>query len=336
MKSKKLMRVILALSVLLVTFSQNFLFVKAEEEPCVSVIVPVYNSSKYLRRCMDSIVEQTLQNIEVICVNDGSTDDSLEILREYESKDNRVKVITQENQGCWAARNTGMDVASGKYLSFIDSDDYIELNLYEKAYEAAYTNNADILYFGANWGNKPINYENLAVDVKTNTEYRPFMKCFTVWNKLYKNSMIKESGVKFENIVIQEDLCFDLMVLPWAKKLVSIEGIYYHYDKNNTESVSHTSGYDKISFKMVPLVCKAWREKDYLKGNELELLSFFLGDIGRLVMPISESANEVYRKFSKEILNSFGPDIYNLNNVLRLKGPNRRILQKLEKLARQG
>ena len=93
----------------------------------VSVILPVYNASDYLHQCMDSIVGQTLKDIEIICVDDGSTDNSLDILKEYEQKDKRVKVIQQKNAGAGAARNNGLSIATGEYLSFLDSDDFFEL-----------------------------------------------------------------------------------------------------------------------------------------------------------------------------------------------------------------
>ena len=99
----------------------------------VSVILPVYNVSDYLRQCMDSIVGQTLKDIEIICVDDGSTDDSLAILKEYEAKDQRVKVIQQANAGAGAARNKGLEIATGEYLSFLDSDDFFEPDMLEKA-----------------------------------------------------------------------------------------------------------------------------------------------------------------------------------------------------------
>ena len=97
----------------------------------LSVIVPVYNTEKYLRECLDSIINQTFRDIEIICVNDGSTDKSLEILKEYALKDNRIKVITQGNKGQSVARNIGLNNASGKYITFIDSDDYLDFNTYK-------------------------------------------------------------------------------------------------------------------------------------------------------------------------------------------------------------
>lgn len=103
----------------------------------VSVVVPVYNASAYLAQCMDSLVRQTLSDIEVICINDGSTDDSSEILKKYAAEDGRFRVISQENRGVSAARNRGMAEAQGKYIGFVDADDWISPDFYEKLYQAA-------------------------------------------------------------------------------------------------------------------------------------------------------------------------------------------------------
>lgn len=108
-----------------------------EQSPKVSVIIPVYNAEKYLRECLDSVVNQTLKEIEIICVDDGSTDGSLTILREYRKKDKRVKVLTQANEGVSAARNRGLLSACGEFVAFLDSDDYIEISAYEISYKEA-------------------------------------------------------------------------------------------------------------------------------------------------------------------------------------------------------
>ena len=100
-----------------------------ENMPKVSVIIPIYNAAEFLGECLDSVLAQTLTDIEVICVNDGSPDNSLEILREYEKKDSRIKIIDQKNQGAGAARNHGMSVARGEYLSFLDSDDFFDRDM---------------------------------------------------------------------------------------------------------------------------------------------------------------------------------------------------------------
>ena len=121
-----------------------FKLIKRNKQPKVSVILPVYNEEKYLRQCMDSIINQSLKDIEIICVDDGSTDSSLSILREYEKTDKRIEVISVENENAGAARNKGIVVATGKYLYFPDSDDYCELTLLEDAYKEAEDKNADI------------------------------------------------------------------------------------------------------------------------------------------------------------------------------------------------
>lgn len=116
--------------------------------PKVSIIVPVYNVEKYLRKCIDSLVNQTLNDIEIICINDGSTDKSLKILKEYKNKDSRIILLNQENSGQSVARNRGIEIAKGEYLGFVDPDDWIDLDYYEKLYNAAIGTNADIATAG--------------------------------------------------------------------------------------------------------------------------------------------------------------------------------------------
>ena len=119
----------------------------SQNNPKVSVIIPVYNTEKYLRECLDSVVNQTLRDIEIICVDDGSTDNSLAILREYETKDSRIKVLTQENINAGAARNKGLSEATGEFLSFLDSDDFFEPDAIERMYECAKSRNAEIVVY---------------------------------------------------------------------------------------------------------------------------------------------------------------------------------------------
>lgn len=113
----------------------------------ISVVIPVYNVENYLRECLDSIVNQSLDDIEIICVNDGSTDNSLDILKEYESADSRLKVITQENKGAGGARNTALKIVNGEYVYFMDSDDTLELDAFEKLYHLAIESDADFIIF---------------------------------------------------------------------------------------------------------------------------------------------------------------------------------------------
>ena len=121
----------------------------------VSVIVPIYNAEKYLRQCLDSIINQTLKDIEIICINDGSTDSSAEICQEYLS-DTRVSYYSKKNEGLAAARDDGMQKATGEYIGFVDSDDWLELDMYEKMYNTAKNSDSDVVF--CNWITNDDNY----------------------------------------------------------------------------------------------------------------------------------------------------------------------------------
>lgn len=114
----------------------------------LSIIVPVYNVEKYLSKCLESLIHQTLQDIEIICVDDGSTDSSLEILKSFAKTDSRIKVFSQKNQGQSAARNLALKHAKGEYLGFVDSDDWVDLDYFEKLYRVAKSSNCDIACAG--------------------------------------------------------------------------------------------------------------------------------------------------------------------------------------------
>ena len=115
--------------------------------PKISVIIPVYNTAKFLRQCLDSVVTQTLHDIEIICIDDGSTDASLDILNEYAENDSRITILTQQNKGAGAARNAGMRAAHGEYIHFLDSDDMISPGAYKVLYETASAEKLDVLQF---------------------------------------------------------------------------------------------------------------------------------------------------------------------------------------------
>jgi len=190
--------------------------------PKVSVIIPVYNTEKYLRECLDSVVNQTLKDIEIICIDDGSTDNSLNILKEYASKDNRFVILEQKNQGAGAARNKGLEIAKGEYLSFLDSDDYFESNMLEKMYNSVILNNTDIAICQYSEHNMQTNKERiLGYDEKVYSmlldnkkEYcdNVYKLCPPVpWNKLYRKSYIVGNNIKFQETIIANDVYFFLI-----------------------------------------------------------------------------------------------------------------------------
>ncbi|MBR0519138.1 glycosyltransferase family 2 protein, partial [bacterium] len=158
--------------------------------PKISVIVPVYNVEKYLPECLDSIVNQTLKEIEIICVNDGSTDNSLSILREYSSKDNRIKIIDKENEGLEYTRKVGLDNATGKYILFCDSDDkYFSNDVFEKLYNEIQKNNSELMFFRFLYGNKESVKVKFDINLKDNSQ-NIFNLYFAHWFKIYKKSFL--------------------------------------------------------------------------------------------------------------------------------------------------
>ena len=219
----------------------------------VSVIMPVYNGSKYLRQCMDSIVCQTLEDIEIICVNDGSTDNSLEILEEYAQKDSRVKIICQENRGASAARNNGLRHAMGEYLSILDSDDFFEPEMLEKSYLRAKETDADIVVFRCDlydeqtglyrsgdhvilWNLLPEKDVFALPDVRRSV-FNLF--CGWSWDKLFRRSFVEENDIWFQEQRSTNDMLFVFAGLLRAKRITVMRDLFAHY-RQSEGSLSRT------------------------------------------------------------------------------------------------
>ena len=210
--------------------------------PKVSIVVPVYNVERYLARCLDSILSQTLADIEIICINDGSTDESLSILKEYAKRDDRIVVVSQENKGVSAARNVGIEIAKGEYISFIDSDDWVAPNFIEKLYETAVKNNADISACGIIRCRKHYKIPLLVYDKSVVTaNYNKKLEladiptyCY-VWNKLYRKEALQNSNIRFETGRIYEDVLFTPHILYYTKVFATVPDTnYYYYRHKNT------------------------------------------------------------------------------------------------------
>ncbi len=194
----------------------------------VSICVPVYNAEKYLSETLDSLVNQTLKDIEIICVNDGSTDSSLSILKKYAKKYKNIKIINQENQGLGGARNTGISNANGEYIGFIDADDIANIDMYEKLYNNAKKNNADIAMCDLKFYPK-------GVKTKKKIWYKPFNGKVTAefldkntqpWNKIISKELITNTNFRF--FEKNGDGMFVLLMVQ-AKKIVSIDEKLYNY-----------------------------------------------------------------------------------------------------------
>ena len=214
--------------------------------PKLSVVIPVYNGKVYLYDCLGSIKNQTLKDIEIICVNDGSTDNSLKILEEIKGKDPRIKIIDKKNGGEASARQRGLEESKGTYVTFVDQDDKIACpEAYETAYNEMIAEEADIIVWG--WknftdGNNKIIRNDCCFNEKT--VFTDWYKAKTerasiyVWNKMYKKSLITENNIAFNtSLKICGDECFNMCLYPYAKKIVHIPYTFYDYRMNNNSSL---------------------------------------------------------------------------------------------------
>lgn len=219
-------------------------------QPKVSVIIPVYNAAKFLDDCVQSLLKQTLKECEFIFVNDGSTDNSLQIVQQYSLKDERIIVIDQENKGISIARNNGIEIATGAYIGFMDNDDFLKEDMFECLYKATIEQDLDIVVSKTLLGRdgKFIDKEALfPTDIVYNSSFinsdiiPSLLKVedlFAVWNKIYKRDLVFSNHVRFpSNRAIEEDNMFNIQAFHHSKKVMFIEyGGYYYREVATSES----------------------------------------------------------------------------------------------------
>ena len=255
--------------------------------PVLSVIIPVYNTEKYLIKCLDSVINQTFKNLEVICVNDGSTDNSLEILKKYQSIDDRVKIINKKNGGLSSARNIGIEHAQGSYITFVDSDDFIESNAYQDTLFYFDNSRVDLVYFST----------RLVIEdnISRTQDQRYFEHNYTglvnlsndviakmdvcAWNKIYKLSIIKKYDIRFPNGLWYEDNPFF-----WSYALVSdsaffVNDKFYNYLIRTGSIMSQHNQQGKVYLKTL-------HELDSLIGFEYLLHFVFKWNLFEKFKPV--------------------------------------------------
>ena len=234
--------------------------------PFVSVIIPVYNAEKYLRECLDSVVNQTLRDIEIICVDDGSTDSSPAVLAEYAARDSRVRVITQENRYAGAARNAGMKIARGDYLSFLDSDDVFDPDMLRKMFLDADARDADVVICRADRfsdsleARTPVPWtvctELLDVPATTVFSYKNFRRdafSFCVgwtWDKLFSRRFIEEQGLMFSETRSTNDAYFTFLAVLFARRISFVDRVFVH-QRVHADSLSCTREKDPLCYWQV-------------------------------------------------------------------------------------
>lgn len=281
----------------------------------VSVIIPVYNVEKYLEECLDSVCNQTLANIEIICVNDGSTDGSVDILNAYAEKDDRIKIISQSNQGLGASRNNGLKASSGKYILFLDSDDYIDLTSLEKLVDNIVSNDSDMVLFKFQNFDDNKNLHKRGIDFKIDDifgeiDYSDFTftyrdvkrhvmnSAYSACLKLYRRELIESFefpvGLSFEDVLVHVEVMLN------AEKLSFVPEFLYYY-RSNPSSISNTiaSGFD--IFKVIDLVEDYLRGNDYYDEFEDEFIYFKVAQILRYI--VSTDSEDYFNKAKEEFSN---------------------------------
>lgn len=271
----------------------------------ISVIVPVYNAEKYIKRCLDSIIGQTYTNIEVIAVDDGSTDNSPAILSEYAKRDSRIMVFHQENLGVAEARNRGLIEATGDFVLFVDSDDYIMKNTCEVAIDAIKNYQYDTVVFqyqikyADGKSRIPLKFYNDKWDSGTEEALIDFLYYGRamgtgVWNKLYMRSIIKENNINFYKLKIGEDTIFNLDYVRHSKKWGLVNNILYSYCMNS-DSAMHQKD-EKAIRSMVDLM-EAYSDNSQKNRDSPKVLGAISTFCVRDLFTISKFGYEMNRGF---------------------------------------
>lgn len=250
-------------------------------KPKVSVVIPVYNTYPFLRQCLDSVVNQTLKELEIIIVNDGSPDNSINIIKEYAERDKRIIVIDQPNGGVGNAINNGIAIATGEYLAELDSDDYVDINMYEELYAVVTAHDLDIAISNYRWftinGDKMETWQggflssnhwyNVVLSAKEHFEHDVFDKralCYT-WTSLYRTTFLHDNNIRWnEKARAYNDNGFWIQTRTLAKRLMYINKTYYNYRSDNPGS--SVKNFNKFSQDLL------WEFKfiaEYITKNDL-------------------------------------------------------------------
>lgn len=251
--------------------------------PKISVIIPVYNVEKYIRQALDSVVNQTLQDIEIICINDCTPDNSFEIVKEYVSKDSRFVLLEQEtNQGQGVARNRALDIATGEYIMFLDPDDWFELDACEKAYNQISKNKNEIVFFNLyiqkekKWGykssiSKRINDFGLVLDnqhLKLADLDMIQLPAAWTWCQIYSRNFLNKNNIRYSNERFLEDLHFFIKAWINSKDVSILNEPLYNYRKTKTKTFDYASYFEHVlssKEKAYLLICESENKIAFLK-----------------------------------------------------------------------
>lgn len=281
----------------------------------VSVIVPVYNSEKYLYKCLDSLVNQSLKEIEIILINDCSTDGSLEILKEYKEKysDKIILINLKENKKPGGARNEGMKIAKGEYVGFVDSDDYVEIEMYEELYKIAKIEDYDMVDCG--FDNKSMKKKVLSTTENTwgelDIEKRGHLIAYPgfLWSKIFKRNIFIDNDIKFREKVTFEDVDFLPVVMVYLKKVYASNLVLYYYT-NNPKSITSDMKEDiqiKDKMKALRILINRFKElnvyEEYKDGITFTIYNMYIYMVRYYALGAEE--NKVTYEMFKELREFF-------------------------------
>jgi glycosyltransferase involved in cell wall biosynthesis len=310
--------------------SDIFLYSPKEKNPQISVIIPIYNCEKYIKECLSSLIKQTFKNFEIICINDGSKDDTLKILRKFEAKDVRVKIYNQNNRGPGIARNVGMNVSKGDYLMFLDSDDIFEKTMLEELYIKIKENDSDVVICNSQnfqvkkWWKKFYEKNYIIKDEIINqTTFssldikRDFFNLFIwwPWDKMYKRRYIKSLGVEYQHLKSSEDLYFVASSVIAAKKISYLDKILINHRIGIKNSVSNSrrKSWDNFYYALKELK-KFMKEKGLYERFKQDFINYVASfSIWQLENIDGISFELLYQKIKDEWWDEFDVNKYNEN-----------------------
>ncbi len=286
-------------------------------EEKISIIVPVFNTEMFLRRCIDSIISQTYENLEIILVDDGSTDSSPEICDEYERKDSRIKVIHQKNGGLSKARNAALEKCTGDYIGFVDSDDYIQKNMYELLVDCMHKHDVDIAVCQWQWqtvsGEWTVPKDSIPRDIygeHGSTEFAEFLYrgsyangvACAVWNKLYKKKLFE--NLRFKGFKFEDENVNDIILSKNIKLYVLSEILYVYCENKNSLTHKPFSADDYVIFEILRNRILYFSDKDFIV-NKTKLLycnlyiSYFFCAKEAGIQPYSDK--KTYKNYRNEV-----------------------------------
>ena len=288
----------------------------------ISVIIPIFNAERYLSDCLESIINQTFKDIEILCINDGSKDNSEKIIKKYAKKDKRIILFNQKNKGAGPARDKGIELSKGEYISFIDSDDMFHYRTLEIAYYNLKKYNSEVVRF------QYFQFENIK-NIKINEKIDSYKInnfsmsmcwCCVVWNRVWKSSIIKKYNISFGTLKSGQDNVFNAKIFPFIKNITLLDvKLVYHRIVNKSLS-SNYQNKSMYLYNNIPEIINTWKKNNILKKENSEKIYYSLFNF---VSYFNQEYKIIFNKFLINEKNIFNNDF--IINAGRFKENLRKI-----------